>query len=85
MIAHCHADLFKLPCTGLRFFTVYGPLGRSDMALFKFTKALIVVDTVKAKLPGAAIDVKSVLDADAVRAGGRQILAVIALPMAGEN
>ncbi len=55
------------------------------MALFKFTKALIVVDTVKAKLPGAAIDVKSVLDADAVRAGGRQILAVIALPMAGEN
>ncbi len=39
------------------------------MALFKFTKALIVVDTVKAKLPGAVIDVKSVLDADAVRAG----------------
>ena len=41
LMAHCYADLFKLPCTGLRFFTVYGPWGRPDMALFKFTKAIL--------------------------------------------
>ncbi len=41
MMAHCYADLFKLPCTGLRFFTVYGPWGRPDMALFMFTKAIL--------------------------------------------
>lgn len=40
MFAHCYAHLYKLPCTGLRFFTVYGPWGRPDMALFKFTKAI---------------------------------------------
>ncbi len=40
MMAHCYADLYKLPCTGLRFFTVYGPWGRPDMALFMFTKAI---------------------------------------------
>jgi UDP-glucuronate 4-epimerase len=40
MFAHCYAHLYKIPCTGLRFFTVYGPWGRPDMALFKFTKAI---------------------------------------------
>ena len=40
MFAHCYAHLYNLPCTGLRFFTVYGPWGRPDMALFKFTKAI---------------------------------------------
>jgi len=34
-------NLYGLPCTGLRFFTVYGPWGRPDMALFKFTQAII--------------------------------------------
>ena len=38
LIAHAYSTLFKLPTTGLRFFTVYGPWGRPDMALFKFTK-----------------------------------------------
>ena len=38
VIAHSYSNIFKLPCTGLRFFTVYGPYGRPDMALFKFTK-----------------------------------------------
>jgi UDP-glucuronate 4-epimerase len=37
MMAHSYANLYKLPCTGLRFFTVYGPWGRPDMALFHFT------------------------------------------------
>lgn len=40
-MAHAYAHLFKLPCTGLRFFTVYGPWGRPDMALFKFTKNIL--------------------------------------------
>jgi len=41
MMAHSYAHLFDIPCTGLRFFTVYGPWGRPDMALFLFTKAII--------------------------------------------
>ncbi|MBF8250554.1 MAG: capsular biosynthesis protein CpsI [Deltaproteobacteria bacterium] len=41
LMAHTYSHLYKLPCTGLRFFTVYGPWGRPDMALFLFTKALI--------------------------------------------
>src|SRR6185503_15871182 len=41
LMAHTYAHLYRLPCTGLRFFTVYGPWGRPDMALFLFTKAII--------------------------------------------
>jgi UDP-glucuronate 4-epimerase len=41
LTAHCYSHLFKLPCSGLRFFTVYGPWGRPDMALFIFTKAIL--------------------------------------------
>ena len=41
LMAHTYSYLFKLPTTGLRFFTVYGPWGRPDMALFLFTKAII--------------------------------------------
>lgn len=41
MMAHSYAHLFHIPATGLRFFTVYGPWGRPDMALFKFTKAIL--------------------------------------------
>ena len=41
MMAHNYAHLFDIPLTGLRFFTVYGPWGRPDMALFLFTKAII--------------------------------------------
>jgi UDP-glucuronate 4-epimerase len=40
LMAHTYAHLYRLPVTGLRFFTVYGPWGRPDMALFKFTKAI---------------------------------------------
>jgi len=39
LMAHTYAHLYGIPCTGLRFFTVYGPWGRPDMALFKFVKA----------------------------------------------
>ena len=47
-MAHAYHHLFDFPVTGLRFFTVYGPWGRPDMAYFKFTKNI---------LSGAAIDV----------------------------
>ena len=48
LLAHSYSHLFNLPTTGLRFFTVYGPWGRPDMALFKFAEAI---------LAGQAIDV----------------------------
>jgi UDP-glucuronate 4-epimerase len=41
MMAHSYAHLYRVPSTGLRFFTVYGPWGRPDMALFKFTKGIL--------------------------------------------
>ena len=41
LMAHTYSHLFRLPTTGLRFFTVYGPWGRPDMALFKFTSAIL--------------------------------------------
>ena len=48
VMAHTYAHLYGLPCTGLRFFTVYGPWGRPDMAMFRLTRAM---------LAGEAIDV----------------------------
>ena len=41
LMAHTYSHLYKIPTTGLRFFTVYGPWGRPDMALFKFTKSIL--------------------------------------------
>jgi UDP-glucuronate 4-epimerase len=41
LMAHTYASLYNVPCTGLRFFTVYGPWGRPDMAMFLFTKAIL--------------------------------------------
>jgi len=46
LMAHSYAALFNLPCTGLRFFTVYGPWGRPDMAIFTFTKAILEGKTI---------------------------------------
>ena len=39
-MAHCYSHLYNLPTTGLRFFTVYGPWGRPDMAMYIFAKAI---------------------------------------------
>ncbi|WP_456325959.1 NAD-dependent epimerase [Desulfonauticus submarinus] len=47
LMAHTYAYLYNLPCTGLRFFTVYGPWGRPDMALFLFTKAILEQKPIK--------------------------------------
>ena len=41
LMAHVYSHLYRIPTTGMRFFTVYGPWGRPDMALFKFTKAIL--------------------------------------------
>jgi UDP-glucuronate 4-epimerase len=46
LMAHTYSHLFNIPTTGLRFFTVYGPYGRPDMAYYKFTKAIMNGDTI---------------------------------------
>ena len=46
-MAHSYAHLYGIPCTGLRFFTVYGPWGRPDMALFLFTKAILAGEPIR--------------------------------------
>jgi len=46
MMAHSYAHLYALPCSGLRFFTVYGPWGRPDMALFKFTRGILAGESI---------------------------------------
>lgn len=46
VMAHSYSHLYRLPTTGLRFFTVYGPWGRPDMALFKFTQAILAGETI---------------------------------------
>ena len=46
LMAHTYSHLFNIPTTGLRFFTVYGPFGRPDMAYFKFTKAILENKTI---------------------------------------
>ncbi len=47
LMAHTYSHLYNLPTTGLRFFTVYGPWGRPDMALFLFTKAILAGEPIK--------------------------------------
>ena len=47
LMAHTYSHLFNVPTTGLRFFTVYGPWGRPDMALFLFTKAILAGEPIK--------------------------------------
>ena len=47
LMAHTYSHLYGVPTTGLRFFTVYGPWGRPDMALFKFTRAMLAGETIE--------------------------------------
>jgi UDP-glucuronate 4-epimerase len=47
LLAHCYSHLYRIPCSGLRFFTVYGPWGRPDMALFLFTRAILAGEPIK--------------------------------------
>lgn len=52
-MAHSYAHLYGLPCTGLRFFTVYGPWGRPDMALFRFTRQILAGEPIELYNNGA--------------------------------
>ena len=47
LMAHAYSKLYNIPSTGLRFFTVYGPAGRPDMAYFGFTNKLVKGETIK--------------------------------------
>ena len=47
LMAHCYSKLYGIPATGLRFFTVYGPMGRPDMAYFSFTQKILKGETIK--------------------------------------
>ncbi len=47
LMAHTYSHLYRIPTTGLRFFTVYGPWGRPDMALFKFTRAILADEPIQ--------------------------------------
>ena len=47
MMAHSYSSLYDIPCTGLRFFTVYGPWGRPDMAYYKFARAIMQTETIQ--------------------------------------
>lgn len=47
LMAHAYSHVFRLPCTGIRFFTIYGPWGRPDMALFLFTSAILAGEPVR--------------------------------------
>jgi UDP-glucuronate 4-epimerase len=55
LMAHSYSHLFGLPTTGLRFFTVYGPWGRPDMALFSFTRAILAGEPIKLFNNGAHV------------------------------
>src|SRR5579863_576233 len=78
LTAHSYAHLFGLPCTGLRFFTVYGPWGRPDMAPFKFTKAIVAGEPIPVFNAGRMVRDFTYVD-DVVEA----IVRVMAVPPPG--
>jgi UDP-glucuronate 4-epimerase len=78
LTAHSYAHLFGLPCTGLRFFTVYGPWGRPDMAPFKFTKAIVAGEPIPVYNEGRMVRDFTYVD-DVVEA----VVRVMAVPPSG--
>lgn len=75
LAAHSYAHLFALPCTGMRFFTVYGPWGRPDMALFKFTRGILAGEPIPVYNEGRMVRDFTYVD-DVVEA----VIRLIALP-----
>lgn len=74
LMAHAYSKLYNIPSTGLRFFTVYGPAGRPDMAYFGFTNKLVNGDTIKIFNygncnPENLLDFVQILSEELVRAG----------------
>ena len=55
LFAHCYSKLYDIPTTGLRFFTVYGPAGRPDMAYFGFTNKLLKGETIQISTMATAV------------------------------
>jgi UDP-glucuronate 4-epimerase len=80
LMAHCYSYLYGLPTTGLRFFTVYGPWGRPDMALFKFTKAILHGEPIEVYNHGEMVRDFTYVD-DVVEGIGR-VLAKVPAPAA---
>jgi UDP-glucuronate 4-epimerase len=78
LTAHSYAHLFGLPCSGLRFFTVYGPWGRPDMAPFKFTRAIVAGEPIPVFNEGRMVRDFTYID-DVVEA----IVRVMAVPPSG--
>ena len=60
-MAYSYSNIFNLPCTALRFFTVYGPYGRPDMSLFKFTKSIIEEKEIELFNKGNTIEISLTL------------------------
>ena len=81
LMAHTYSHLYGVPTTGLRFFTVYGPWGRPDMALFKFTKAMLAGETIEVYGNGQLVRDFTYID-DIVQ-GVLRVLAKPATPDAG--
>ena len=81
LMAHTYSHLYGLPTTGLRFFTGYGPWGRPDMALFKFTRAMLAGDTIDVYGQGQLVRDFTYID-DIVQ-GVLRVLAKPATPDAG--
>jgi UDP-glucuronate 4-epimerase len=78
MMAHSYAHLYRLPCTGLRFFTVYGPWGRPDMALFRFTRGILASEPIPVYNEGRMVRDFTYID-DIVE-GIVRVLDIIAAP-----
>jgi UDP-glucuronate 4-epimerase len=78
LAAHSYAHLFALPCTGMRFFTVYGPWGRPDMALFKFTRGILAGEPIPVYNEGRMVRDFTYVD-DVVEA----VIRLMALPPTG--
>jgi UDP-glucuronate 4-epimerase len=78
LMAHSYAHLYRLPCTGLRFFTVYGPWGRPDMAAFLFTRAILAREPIHVFNYGAMKRDFTYID-DIVE-GIRRVMAVAPIP-----
>lgn len=81
VMAHSYAHLYRIPTTGLRFFTVYGPWGRPDMALFKFTRAMLAGEPIDVYGEGRLV--RDFTYIDDIVAGVLRVLAKPATPDAG--
>jgi UDP-glucuronate 4-epimerase len=77
-MAHSYAHLYRIPCTGLRFFTVYGPWGRPDRAYFKFTRAILAGQPID--VYGQGLPVRDYTYIDDIAEGVLRVLAKPATP-----